>query len=92
MRRCAAGGWADKINKNRALAEVSLKLVQLCDEVPTPTEPEAFDKRRPDPNILLPWLEQQDFRSLLQRFKSELGEANVGLGLQKVSGLPFPIP
>ena len=25
--------------------------------------PDAFDKRRPDPNVLLPWLEQQGFRT-----------------------------
>ena len=45
------------------------------DDVPTPAEPEAFDKRKPDPNVLLPWLEQQGFKSLLARFTSELGEA-----------------
>jgi DNA polymerase-1 len=48
----------------------------LRDDVPTPAEPEAFDKRKPDPNVLLPWLEQQGFRTLLQRFTSELGEAS----------------
>ena len=47
----------------------------LRDDVPTPAEPEAFDKRKPDPNVLLPWLEQQGFKSLLARFTGELGEA-----------------
>src|SRR5882757_2246213 len=60
---------------NAELARISRKLVELKHDVPTPAEPEAFDKRKPDPNVLLPWLEQQGFKSLLQRFRSELGEA-----------------
>src|SRR3979490_1963892 len=61
--------------QNAELARISKKLVQLRDDVPTPAEPEAFDKRKPDPNVLLPWLELQGFKSLLQRFTGELGEA-----------------
>jgi len=49
--------------------------VTLRDDVPTPAEPENFAKRPPDPNVLAAWLEQQGFKSLLQRFKGELGEA-----------------
>ena len=60
---------------NAELARISRKLVTLRDDVPTPAEPEAFDKRKPDPNVLLPWLEQQGFKSLLARFTGELGEA-----------------
>ena len=60
---------------NAELARISRKLVTLRDDVPTPAEPEAFDKKKPDPNVLLPWLEQQGFKSLLARFTSELGEA-----------------
>jgi DNA polymerase-1 len=60
---------------NAELARISKKLVTLRDDVPTPAEPEAFDKRKPDPNVLLPWLELQGFKSLLQRFTGELGEA-----------------
>jgi DNA polymerase-1 len=60
---------------NAELARISRKLVELRDDVPTPAEPEAFDKRKPDPNVLLPWLEQQGFKSLLTRFTTELGEA-----------------
>ncbi|MFI5001292.1 MAG: DNA polymerase I, partial [Reyranellales bacterium] len=71
----AAAGWAEKIDKNRALAEVSLKLVQLKDDVPPPADPDSFDKNRPDPNVLLPWLEFQGFKSLIPKFTKELGEA-----------------
>jgi len=60
---------------NAELARISRQLVELRDDVPTPAEPEAFDKRKPDPNVLLPWLEQQGFKSLLTRFTTELGEA-----------------
>ena len=44
------------------------ELVQLRDDVPTPAEPDAFDKRQPDPNVLLPWLEQQGFKSLVAKY------------------------
>ena len=65
----------EALQQNAELARISKKLVQLRDDVPTPAEPEAFDKRKPDPNVLLPWLELQGFKSLLQRFTGELGEA-----------------
>jgi len=65
----------EALQQNAELARISKKLVQLRDDVPTPTEPEAFDKRKPDPNVLLPWLELQGFKSLLNRFTGELGEA-----------------
>jgi DNA polymerase I len=60
---------------NAEMARISRKLVELRHDVPTPAEPESFDKRKPDPNVLLPWLELQGFKSLLQRFRGELGEA-----------------
>ncbi len=65
----------ESLENNADLIRISKQLVTLRDDVPTPAEPEAFDKRKPDPNVLLPWLEQQGFRTLLQRFTSELGEA-----------------
>jgi len=66
----------ESLQNNAELIRISKQLVTLRDDVPTPAEPEAFDKRKPDPNVLLPWLEQQGFRTLLQRFTSELGEAD----------------
>ena len=65
----------EALQQNAELARISRKLVTLRDDVPTPAEPEAFDKKKPDPNVLLPWLEQQGFQSLLARFTGELGEA-----------------
>src|SRR5216684_3726581 len=65
----------EALQQNAELARISRKLVELRHDVPTPAEPESFDKRKPDPNVLLPWLELQGFKSLLQRFSGELGEA-----------------
>src|SRR5512138_394203 len=61
--------------ENAEKARISLKLVTLKDDVPAPADPDSFDKRKPDPNVLLPWLEQQGFKSLLARYTGELGEA-----------------
>jgi DNA polymerase-1 len=65
----------ESLEQNAELIRISKQLVQLTDKVPTPAEPEAFDKRPPDPNVLLPWLEQQGFKSLIARYAKELGEA-----------------
>ena len=87
----------ESLQNNAELIRISKQLVTLRDDVPTPAEPEAFDKRKPDPNVLLPWLEQQGFRTLLQRFTSELGEANAPVApasasapLKKAEATPAP--
>lgn len=58
---------------NAELARISKKLVTLRDDVPTPAEPEAFDKKKPDPDVLLPWLEKQGFKTLVTKYAKELG-------------------
>ena len=63
----------ESLEQNAELIRISKKLVQLRDDVPPPADPDSFDKHAPDPNVLLPWLEQQGFRTLLQRFTNELG-------------------
>ena len=65
----------ESLEQNAELIRISKKLVQLRDDVPPPADPDSFDKRKPDPNLLLPWLEQQGFKTLLQRYTSELGAA-----------------
>ena len=65
----------ESLEQNAELIRISKQLVQLDHNVPTPTVPETFDKRAPDPNVLLPWLEQQGFKSLIARYAKELGEA-----------------
>jgi DNA polymerase I len=65
----------ESLEQNAELIRISKKLVQLRDDVPPPADPDSFDKRKPDPNLLLPWLEQQGFKTLLQRYTTELGAA-----------------
>ncbi len=65
----------ESLENNAELIRISKQLVTLRDDAPAPADPDSFDKRKPDPNVLLPWLEQQGFRTMLQRFTSELGEA-----------------
>ena len=65
----------ESLQQNAELARISRELVKLRDDAPAPADPDSFDKRRPDPNVLLPWLEQQGFKSLLARFTGELGAA-----------------
>jgi DNA polymerase-1 len=65
----------ESLEQNADLIRISRKLVLLRDDVPPPADPDSFDKHAPDPNVLLPWLEQQGFKSLLARYKGELGEA-----------------
>jgi DNA polymerase-1 len=73
--RSSSPSGARSLENNAELIRISKQLVSLRDDVPAPADPDSFDKRKPDPNVLLPWLEQQGFRTLLQRFTGELGEA-----------------
>src|SRR5439155_26558282 len=82
----------ESLEQNAELIRISKKLVTLRDDVPTPAEPENFTKRKPDPNVLLPWLEQQGFKSLLQRFTGELGEATSPVAPAVQAALPAPEP
>ena len=82
---------------NADLARISKKLVTLRDDVPAPADPDSFDKRKPDPNVLLPWLEVQGFKSLLTRYVGELGQATSSVAADAAStsaplALPGPAP
>src|ERR1700756_850868 len=63
----------ESLEQNAELIRISKQLVTLKDDVPTPAEPESFDKRKPDPNVLLPWLEKQGFKTLITKYAKELG-------------------
>jgi DNA polymerase-1 len=65
--------------ENADKARISRKLVLLRDDVPAPADPDSFDKHRPDPAVLLPWLAQQGFKSLLAKFTAEANEAGVAV-------------
>ena len=62
---------------NAELARISRQLVLLRDDVPAPADPDTFDKNAPDPAVLLPWLAQQGFKSLLARFSAEATAAGI---------------
>ncbi len=61
----------ESLQENAEKARLSRRLVLLRDDVPAPADPDSFDKHRPDPAVLLPWLAQQGFKSLLARFTAE---------------------
>ena len=65
----------ESLEQNAELIRISKKLVQLRDDVPPPAGIDSFEKNKPDPNVLLPWLELQGFNSLLPKYRKELGEA-----------------
>jgi len=64
----AAAGWAEKINKNRSLAEISLRLVQLKTDLALPAPYEEFSVKEPEPAVLQAFLKLQGFSSLLARY------------------------
>jgi len=64
----------EALQTNAELARISKKLVTLRDDVPAPADPDSFDKRKPDPNVLLPWLERQGFKTLIAKYAKEFGE------------------
>ncbi len=67
----AARGWAEKITANRDLAETSLKLVQLKDDVTLPAKIDDLKVKKPDPKVLLSFLVEQGFRAVITRMKTE---------------------
>jgi DNA polymerase-1 len=64
----------EALQANAELARISKKLVTLRDDVPAPANPESFDKRKPDPNVLMPWLEKQGFKVLVAKYAKEFGQ------------------
>jgi DNA polymerase-1 len=60
----------ESLQTNAELARISRQLVKLRDDVPVKDHADSFDKRTPDVTKLVPWLEQQGFRSLLARYRT----------------------
>jgi DNA polymerase-1 len=56
------------------LARLSRELVTLKDDVPVEQTLDSFAVREPDPEILLPFLREQGFKSLVARIESRLGD------------------
>src|SRR5258707_6593903 len=69
----------ESLEQNAELIRVSKQLVTLRDDVPTQAEPENFIKRKPDPDVLLPWLQKQGFKTLVAKYAKELGASGVAI-------------
>ena len=59
---------------NAELARISRELVTLRNDVPVARGIEDFRLTPPDPGVLLPFLEKQNFRSILDKFRAALGD------------------
>jgi DNA polymerase-1 len=55
------------------LARISRDLVTLRKDVPVEHKIAEFQKKRPDPDVLIPFLEEQGFRTILSKVRSEFG-------------------
>jgi len=55
------------------LARISRDLVTLRKDVPVEYKIAEFQKKRPDPDVLIPFLEEQGFRTILSKVRSEFG-------------------
>jgi len=60
----------EALQTNAELARISRQLVKLRDDVPVTERADSFDKRAPDIATLVPWLEQQGFRTLLAKYRT----------------------
>jgi len=59
---------------NADLARLSRDLVRLKNDVPLPEPLDAFQRREPEPGVLLPFLELNRFRSIIARIEPRLGK------------------
>jgi len=59
--------------ENADLARISRQLVTLRDDVDVPTDLMAFKSRPPDAETLLPFLREQNFKSMISTWESRLG-------------------
>ncbi len=60
------------------LARLSRELVRLKDDVPLDETVADFEVKQPEPDILLPFLEQQGFKSLIARERARFGITDAG--------------
>jgi len=66
-----------KITEDQDRAEVSRKLVSLCDDIEVVTPLEEFAVREPDGATLLAFLKEQEFKSLISKMESRGFHAHV---------------
>jgi DNA polymerase-1 len=64
--------------QNAELARISRDLVRLRHDVPVKQPFTAFARRAPDPAMLVPFLEQNQFRSVLARVQAQFAKKTAG--------------
>jgi DNA polymerase-1 len=65
--------FADLVHEEREIADISRQLVTLRADVPVDHKIAEFQKKRPDPDVLIPFLEEQGFKTILSKVRSEFG-------------------
>jgi DNA polymerase-1 len=63
----------ENLINNAELARISRKLVRLDDNVPTDHSVDDFEVKGPEPEVLLRFLEEQGFKSLIARERARYG-------------------
>src|SRR5262249_36608893 len=66
----------ESLEQNAELIRISKQLVTLKDDVAAPADPASFVKPKPDPDVLLPWLQKQGFKSLVAKYAKDLGASS----------------
>lgn len=65
--------FADLVHKEQEIADISRQLVTLRDDVPVDHKIAEFQKQTPDPDVLIPFLEEQGFKTILSKVRAEFG-------------------
>ena len=65
--------YAELLYEEQGIARISRELATLRADVPVKGDIAQFQKKRPDPEVLIPWLEKQGFKSALSRALSDFG-------------------
>ena len=63
----------ERLIEQADMARISRELVRLDQNVPVTEAWESFAVKSPDPNVLLPFLKEQKFRSLVSTMEARLG-------------------
>lgn len=69
--------FADLVHNEQEIADISRQLVTLRADVPVDHKIAEFQKKRPDPEILIPFLEEQGFKTILSKVRAEFGVEEV---------------
>ena len=65
--------FAELVHDEQEIADISRQLVTLRADVPVDHKIAEFQKKRPDPDVLIPFLEEQGFKTILSKVRSEFG-------------------